>query len=412
MGYRASRRLAPVAYRTPRIELQLEPLVIRSIIEDSGMDHAAIAKKLRVDRPRVDGWARTGRIEYSKVKALARCVKMSENLILSTVPPERESLPDYRMMRSAPEKLDAADRPTIRRVRYMLSAAEEMMGDLGIPAGPDVPAGVGVDMPAEEVARAERARLAVAGRPGGPVGAPSREIYGMLREAIERLNIFVFQYPLYTEGACGLSMTGATPSAILVNSRDTAQARAFALLHEYGHVLLGAGGICDEHGAARPGSEKGRTEAWCNRFAASFLMPEAEFAAERGRLEERSDDPFGIVGGLAKRFKVSRYAAAVRAAGLPGGRLDAAYGGVLDGAAGRHSRRQKAGGGGNTGGGNTRGGGPHCLAVLASRMGKKFIGLAVSSHKRGDITALDLGNYLDIDLKHLGGLCRKAGISE
>ena len=45
-------------------------------------------------------------------------------------------------------------------------------------------------------------------------------------------------------------------------------------------------------------------------------------------------------------------------------------------------------------------------------MGRKFIGLTVSSHVKGEITALDLGDYLDIDLKHLDGLCRRAGISQ
>ena len=109
----------------------------------------------------------------------------------------------------------------------------------------------------------------------------------MLREAIEGLNIFVFQYPLYTEGVCGLSMAGPGPCVILVNSRDIDQAKAFTLLHEYGHVLLGMGGVCDEHGTARPDSARTRAEAWCNRFAASFLMPGAAFAAERKRLRGR-----------------------------------------------------------------------------------------------------------------------------
>ena len=229
-------------------------------------------------------------------------------------------------------------------------------------------------------------------------------MYGMLRRAIEGLNIFVFQYPLRTEGVCGLSMAGPGPCAILVNSRDIDQAKAFALLHEYGHVLLGMGGVCDEHGTARADSAKRRAEAWCNRFAASFLMPGAGFAAERRRLEGESDDPFGIVEDLAKRFKVSRYAAAVRAAGMPGGsRGRVAYGGVLNGMAGRHSRRQRPVDEDEDG----KKGGPQYLAVLVSQMGQKFIRLAVSSHEKGAITALDLADCLDIDLKHLDGLCKR-----
>ena len=82
-------------HRMPRIKLQLTPLVIRSVIESSGMDHDTIAQRLRVDRRQVDDWASTGSIEYAEVRALAKCVRMSENLLLSTVPPEREHLPDY-----------------------------------------------------------------------------------------------------------------------------------------------------------------------------------------------------------------------------------------------------------------------------------------------------------------------------
>ena len=395
-----------MTYRTPRIKLQLEPLVIRSIIENSGMGHDAIAQKLKVDRRRVDGWANTGEIEYSEVRALAECVKMSETQFLTTIPLESEGLPDYRMMRNAPDRLDAGDLPTVRRVRYMQSVAGEMMDVGGIAARPDIPAGVTVGASAEKVARTERARLAVAGNPDGPVEGSARSMYGMLREAIEGLNIFVFQYPLATEGVCGLSLSDTDPCAILVNSKDTNQAKAFTLLHEYGHILLGMGGVCDEHGVARPDSDKKRAEAWCNRFAASFLMPEAEFAAERKRLEGASSGPFEIVEGLAKRFKVSRYAAAVKAADLAGGGHRAVYGGVLNGMAGRYSRRD------DPKDEDEKKGGPGYLVVLISRMGRKFIRLAVSSHDKGVITALDLGDYLDIDLKHLDGLCKKVKMAE
>ena len=199
---------------------------------------------------------------------------------------------------------------------------------------------------------------------------------------------------------------GLDPRAILVNSRDSGHAKAFTLLHEYGHILLGMGGVCDEHGEVRPDTAKKRTEAWCNRFAASFLMPEAEFAAERKRLEKLSDDPVGIVGDLAKKFKVSGYAAAVRVAGMSDSKHRAAYGRILNGMAGRHSRSRKPDEDEDEDE-KTRKGGPPYLDRLVSQMGRRFIRLAVSSHEKGVITALDLGDYLDIDLKHLDGLCKR-----
>ena len=395
-----------MAYRAPRIELRLEPRVIKSIVEMSGMDHAAIAQKMGVERMRVDGWVRTGVIEYSKVQAMAKCVKMSENMFLRTAPPEADDLPDYRMAAGAPGKLDAGDVPTVRRVRYMQSAASEMMAGLGAAARPETPRGVTISDSPAEVARGERERLAPAGGADGPLRGPSRGMYGRLRSAIEDLNILVFQYPIHTGAVRGMSLTESDPCAILVNSRETDAARAFTLLHEYGHVLLRSGGVCDEHGATRADSGKNRAEAWCSRFAASFLMPGPGFAAEQRRLGRLLNGPSEIVAGLAKRFKVSRYAAAVRAADLAGGGSGAAYGGVLNKTAGQYSRRREP----KCGEGEKKGG-PAYLDVLVSQMGRKFIGLAVSSHEKGVITSRDLGDYLDIDLKHLDGLCKRAGVA-
>ena len=397
-----------MAYRTPRIKLRLEPRVIKSIVGGSGMDHVAIAQKLGVDKPRVDGWVSTGVIEYSGVRALAECVKMSENVFLSTIPLESEDLPDYRMMNNAPGNLDADDRAVVRRVRYMQSVAREMMDGQGTATEPKIPPGISVADSADKTARSERIRLAVTGPPDGPIGGLSRSIYGNLRRAVEGLNILTFQYPLGTRGVRGMSLAGSDPCIILVNSKEVCQARAFTLLHEYGHILLRRGGICDEHGSARPDSDKRLAEAWCNRFAASFLMPEAGFTAEREKIAGHSGGPLEIVSELARKFKVSRYAAAVRADDLAGAGSKAAYGGALDAIAGQYSRGQNS----KDGESEKKKGGPRYLDVLVSQCGRKFVRLAISSYKKDVITGRDLGDYLDMDLKHFDRLCKKVGAAE
>ena len=395
-----------MAYRTPNIRLQLEPRVIRSIIESSGMDHSTIAQKMKVDKARVDGWARTGVIEYPKVRALAKCVKRSETLFLRTVPLESEELPDYRMMPGAPERLDAGDLPKVRRVRYMQSAAREMMDVGGTSAEPQIPTGITVGSPADGVAAAERARLAVECRADGTLRGSPDEIYRRLRAAIEGTNILVFQYPLTTMGVRGLTLASPAPCAILVNSSEIATAKSFTLLHEYGHALLGRGGVCDEHGMVRPNSDKKRVETWCNRFAASFLMPESPFAAEMSMLEARLDNPFRIAEELAEKFKTSRFAAMSRAAGLSGG-AGPGYGGALGSIAGSYSRRQKAVDDDDDEDEDRDDARPRYLDILVSRLGKKFIRLVLSSHEHGIITTHDLGDYLGMRLKHLDKLLEK-----
>ena len=396
-----------MAYRTPNISLHLEPRVIRSIIESSGMDHATIAQKMRVDKVRVDGWARTGVIEYPKVRALAKCVKRSETLFLRTVPLESEKMPDYRMMPGAPERLDVVDLPRVRRVRYMQSAAREMMDARGISTEPRIPPGITVESPAGEIAAGERSRLAVDCRADGTPRGSADEIYRRLRAAVEEMNILVFQYPLNTRGVRGLTLAGSVPCAVLVNSREIAPAKSFTLLHEYGHVLLGKGGVCDEHGTLHLNSDKKRVEAWCNRFAASLLMPEAQFATEMSRLEVRLDDPFRIAEELAKKFKTSRFAAVIRAAGLSGdGGPGTGYGNALSSIAGSYSRVKKTEDEDEDEDEDEAH--PPYFVTLVSQLSKKFIQLVLSSHESEIITSRDLGDYLGIKLKHLDKFLEKA----
>lgn len=363
------------------------------------MDHDVIAQKMRVDRPRVDGWVDTGVIEYSKMRGLAKCIKRSEPLFLLDVPPKEEVLTDYRMARNAPKGLSPEDIVVVRRARYVQSAAIEMMEEGGVSAEPLIASRTAMSDRPGDIAQAERGRLLGDAQSSGALGGTAGEIYGKLRERIEAANVIVLQYPMDTGSVRGLSMTGSMPYVILVNSRETDKAKAFTLLHEYGHVLLRRGGVCDEHGAARSRSDKRRAEAWCNLFAASFLMPEAEFTAERLALEKTLHDPSKVIDGLAGKFKTSRYASVVRAASLPGTGLKAEYKGLLDQIAGRHSRRTRHSA--------RERGGPGFLDVRIAQMGRKFIKLALSSHDRGDITTLDLLDYMDMDLKYLDALQAK-----
>ena len=383
--------------RAPRFKVHLKPRVVRWLVKSSGMDHSAIARKMRVDRPQVDGWADTGVIEYSKMRSLAKCIRRPETLFLLGAPPKEEALTDYRMARDAPKGLSPEDIVVARCARYAQSAAMEMMEEGGASAEPLIaPRTAASDRPGD-AAQAERGRLLGDAQPGGALGETAGEIYGKLREGIEAANVIVLQYPMDTGSVRGLSMTRSKPCVILVNSMETDEARAFTLLHEYGHVLLGKGGVCDEHGAVRPRSDKRRAEAWCDLFAASFLMPEAAFTTERLALEKALRGPSKVIDGLAKKFKTSRYASAVRAAGLSGAGRKAGYRGLLDQIAGRHSRR--AGGRGAK-----RKGDPGLPEVVIARMGQKFVRLALSSHDRGDITTRDLLDYLDMNLEHLDAL--------
>ena len=52
--------------------ISLEPAVVKWIIDSSGMAHDNLAKKLKVDAATVGSWIMTGRMEYGKMREMAK----------------------------------------------------------------------------------------------------------------------------------------------------------------------------------------------------------------------------------------------------------------------------------------------------------------------------------------------------
>lgn len=369
--------------------VRLEPEVVRWAVESSAMGHDAIAKALKVAPRQVGEWIETGSMKYSKVRDLAKCVKRPEAALLLQSPPEEKLLIDYRVMSEEAKKLSPDDTLNVRRVRYAQSAAKEMMDMQGAASEPEIGTGaVDTDSP-ENVARNERKRLGVEVRPDGILKGATPKLYSSLREAVESLNILLFQYPMDGGTVRGLSLTGTTPYAILVNSRDPIRTKIVTLLHEYGHVLLRRGGVCRESAyMASSGTRDGRAEAWCDSFAAAFLMPEEAFVKKRGYLEKHPHDAGSIVDKLAYEFKASRHAAAMRAASLPGGRLAASYSALAQQSANKYEQSRSKDG-------------PDHITTLISQLGKRFVRLTLSSHSAGAITTQDASDYLGTNPRHL-----------
>ena len=114
----------------------------------------------------------------------------------------------------------------------------------------------------------------------------------------------------------GLSLADSSAPFIVVNSKDAEAGRIFTLFHELAHLWIGQPGIS---GTAGPRARAGNNgthniESFCDEVAANALMPEADFDA---RWHEHDDnDLSGAVDAMAREFRVSRDAVAIRAAKL------------------------------------------------------------------------------------------------
>lgn len=67
---------------------------------------------------------------------------------------------------------------------------------------------------------------------------------------------------------------------IAVNGADAARGRLFSLIHEYAHLLLHTGGLCDTISDTTATTPDRQLEARCNSIAASILMPRAAVLAQ------------------------------------------------------------------------------------------------------------------------------------
>ena len=114
----------------------------------------------------------------------------------------------------------------------------------------------------------------------------------------------------------GLSLADPTAPFIAVNSKDAEAGRIFTLFHELTHLWIGHTGVSGTAGLQATAARNARNhvESFCDETAANALMPETAFNA---RWSERDNgDTRETVQGLAREFRVSRDAVAVRAAKL------------------------------------------------------------------------------------------------
>ena len=105
----------------------------------------------------------------------------------------------------------------------------------------------------------------------------------------------------------GFALIDKNAPFIFVNGGDAQVAQTFTLIHEFVHVLIGyESGVGDEDSILNSSDN----ERYCDKVAAHFLVPEGLFR------QVWTGDTEDIYPQLAKRFKVSRYTIARRAAEL------------------------------------------------------------------------------------------------
>ena len=374
--------------------VNVNPQVMKWIIDSSGCEIEELAEKLNVHETVIESWkTKSEGIKITKLEKLSKYLKRPLAIFFLESPPKQADIADYRTVQNMQTvKLTKDTLVDIRNARYLQSIAKELMQLQGLNLYPNTRPGISTQVSPEKIAKAERKKLGFESNDvllSKQAKKSTRDFYNVLRESIESLNIFVFQASMPIKQVRGLTLSGQLPRVILISSKDSVEAKIFSLLHEYGHVLLRKDGLCIPETTFQKSDQVFHDiETWCNKFAASALMPKTEFLEEYLKLEKdmRLER---VIDHLSCKFNSSKVATAIRIKNLVSNPDTVnQYLHTLD-SSGITSKKKKGTGG------------LSAVNQCISKKGKKFISLVLESKSRNVINNYNITDYLGINLKHM-----------
>jgi Zn-dependent peptidase ImmA (M78 family)/transcriptional regulator with XRE-family HTH domain len=287
--------------------------VLRWARDEAGLSVAALAEQLTVSAEQIRQWEIESEApSKGQVTKLAKALRRPSAVFFLPAAPARGSISPS--LRSAPglgdKPLQGDDIRAIRRAQRQQAMLSWCVQQRGSPPV-DLPR-LAPDADAAEAGEDARSRSMVsievqfAWRNDG-------QALRTWKEVLERQGIFVQQASLGRDCVRGLSLWDDYAPLVVVNSAYIQAARSYSLMHEYGHMLNRGGAAC-RYFVDSVGDDR-QIERWCERFAASFLVPEdalKQVAASSGITASRPTGEPRVVRKFANRFRVSGRAMAIR----------------------------------------------------------------------------------------------------
>jgi Zn-dependent peptidase ImmA (M78 family)/DNA-binding XRE family transcriptional regulator len=362
--------------------VDVNPAVLRWARETAGYSLEEAAERV-ADPQTLKAWeAGKDRPTWAGIKRLAKLCKRPVAALLLAEPPAEPTLPpDFRRLPEASKQLSPKTRFAIRTARWLAQTAAELEREVDRPAPFHGPKGRQASSP-DQLAEECRKSLGISLDEQAQWQKPG-EAFRRWRAAVEAQNVLVFQASMPVEEVRGFSLFEAEKAVIVLNQSDAVNARIFTLFHEYAHLLIAKPGICLPEEGNHADAQK--TETFCNRFAAAFLIPRDDIA-----MRVSADTPLeNKIAALAARYRVSRAVVLGRMRSLDA-ITEQVYRRVMARLEGKAPAPRRPGGGGRA----------PAARVLGER-GRVFVSLVVDALDRELITANDASAYLGIKLKDL-----------
>lgn len=129
-------------------------------------------------------------------------------------------------------------------------------------------------------------------------------------EVLEGMGVIIMQLTFEPKKAArAFSFGTKKPPVIVLSYKDKDRGRLFSLFHEFAHIIQRQNVVCDMAAHSSWAEER-----FCNRFAASFLMPKQEVEEAVNKLKDNDVD--AVADFISARTGVSIEAAFLRLVGL------------------------------------------------------------------------------------------------
>lgn len=227
-----------------------------------------------------------------------------------------------------------------------------------------------------------------------------RKAFNAWRGRMESLGVLIFQATrLESDEASGFAIAEDVVPVVVVNRKDAPTRRTFSLLHEFVHLMLRVSGVSDWATDDARAPEDQRIEIFCNRAAASALVPRATLLADEIVVSHGANSTSWSdqeIRDLARNFGVSAEALLRRLLTL-GRTTQAFYAAkreqyLADFRLSRERERQRT----------SRDGIPRNIPQeTISNVGKPLVGLILGSYREERITLSEVAGYLGIKTKHV-----------
>ena len=222
------------------------------------------------------------------------------SFFLSKPKQERPMPKDYRFL---PNKTNIFDRKTIlaiRRTRSLQNLSKELSLNINYATKTEIKKAKLTDN--SELIASEYRKILNLDIEKQRRFRDAYKMLGHLRDVLEDRNILVFQFSMPIEDARGFALADETPNIIVINSKDSIEARLFTLMHELAHIILGETVIDlpEESLVVRS-----NIEAWCNAFSSAFLLPK-EVSIDLFNKNKNFLTGTDTLNALSRKYKVSK----------------------------------------------------------------------------------------------------------